>query len=182
MTRTTFATCLVAALTSAAILPQAAAAADPPVRTAANDVSPIVGEYRLGAGDKLRIEVYKDTQLSQSLQVRPDGKITLPLVGDHDANKPAPRSSARRQHDAAGVHDQPGSRHRTGRGSRRSTSRRGLEVGAVADARPLTSSSDRRGRRPNEFANRGCPHRARGGRVGNDRFNYQDPTEKSART
>ena len=39
-------------------------------------------DYRLVAGDKLRIEVYKDTQLSQSLQVRPDGKITLPLVGD----------------------------------------------------------------------------------------------------
>jgi polysaccharide biosynthesis/export protein len=39
-------------------------------------------EYRLGPGDKLRIEVYKDAQLSQSLQVRPDGKITLPLVGD----------------------------------------------------------------------------------------------------
>jgi polysaccharide biosynthesis/export protein len=33
-------------------------------------------------GDKLRIEVYRDAQLSQSLQVRPDGKITLPLIGD----------------------------------------------------------------------------------------------------
>ena len=39
-------------------------------------------EYRLGAGDKLRIEVYGEPQLSQSLQVRPDGKITLPLAGD----------------------------------------------------------------------------------------------------
>ena len=39
-------------------------------------------EYRLGPGDKLRIEVYKQEQLSQSLQVRPDGKITLPLIGD----------------------------------------------------------------------------------------------------
>jgi polysaccharide export outer membrane protein len=39
-------------------------------------------DYRIGAGDKLRIEVYKDTQLSQSVQVRPDGKITLPLIGD----------------------------------------------------------------------------------------------------
>ena len=39
-------------------------------------------DYRLVAGDKLRIEVYKDDKLSQSLQVRPDGKITLPLVGD----------------------------------------------------------------------------------------------------
>ena len=39
-------------------------------------------EYHLGPGDKLRIEVYKDEQLSQSVQVRPDGKITLPLIGD----------------------------------------------------------------------------------------------------
>jgi polysaccharide biosynthesis/export protein len=39
-------------------------------------------EYRLGPGDKLRVEVYREPQLSQSLQVRPDGKITLPLVGD----------------------------------------------------------------------------------------------------
>jgi polysaccharide export outer membrane protein len=51
-------------------------------------VSPAAGrawneqEYRLGAGDKLRIEVYGEPQLSQSLQVRPDGKITLPLAGD----------------------------------------------------------------------------------------------------
>ena len=42
-------------------------------------------EYRLGAGDKLRIEVYGESLLSQSLQVRPDGKITLPLVGDTTA-------------------------------------------------------------------------------------------------
>jgi polysaccharide biosynthesis/export protein len=39
-------------------------------------------DYRLIAGDKLRIEVYKDAQLSQALQIRPDGKVTLPLVGD----------------------------------------------------------------------------------------------------
>jgi polysaccharide export outer membrane protein len=47
---------------------------------------PLVGQvsadYRLTPGDKLRVEVYKDTQLSQSLQIRPDGKITLPLLGD----------------------------------------------------------------------------------------------------
>jgi polysaccharide export outer membrane protein len=39
-------------------------------------------EYRLGPGDELRVDVYKEDHLSQSLQVRPDGKITLPLVGD----------------------------------------------------------------------------------------------------
>jgi polysaccharide biosynthesis/export protein len=47
-------------------------------------------DYRLGAGDKLRIEVYKDPQLSQSVQVRPDGKITLPLIGDMDATGRSP--------------------------------------------------------------------------------------------
>jgi polysaccharide export outer membrane protein len=39
-------------------------------------------DYRFVPGDKLRIEVYKDAQLSQSAQIRPDGKITLPLIGD----------------------------------------------------------------------------------------------------
>jgi polysaccharide export outer membrane protein len=43
-------------------------------------------DYKLGPGDKLRVEVYKDAQLSQSLQVRPDGKITLPLIGDVQAS------------------------------------------------------------------------------------------------
>jgi len=42
----------------------------------------VLDEYRMSAGDKLRIEVYKDAQLSQSAQVRPDGKVTLPLIGD----------------------------------------------------------------------------------------------------
>jgi len=39
-------------------------------------------DYRLAPGDKLRIDVYKDDKLSQSLQIRPDGKITMPLIGD----------------------------------------------------------------------------------------------------
>lgn len=47
----------------------------------ARSAAPAV-DYRLVTGDKLRIEVYKDAQLSQSAQIRPDGKITLPLVGD----------------------------------------------------------------------------------------------------
>ena len=53
-------------------------------------------EYRVGPGDKLRIEVYKDPQLSQSVQVRPDGKITLPLAGDMDATGRTPILSGRR--------------------------------------------------------------------------------------
>lgn len=42
----------------------------------------VAADYKLVPGDKLRVEVYKDEQLSQSVQVRPDGKITLPLAND----------------------------------------------------------------------------------------------------
>jgi polysaccharide biosynthesis/export protein len=48
-------------------------------------------EYRLAIGDKLRIEVYKDPQISQSLEIRPDGRITLPLIGDVPAAGATPR-------------------------------------------------------------------------------------------
>ena len=50
----------------------------------------LLDDYRVGAGDKLRIEVYKDAQLSQSVQVRPDGKITIPLIGDLEASGRTP--------------------------------------------------------------------------------------------
>src|SRR5579862_286627 len=71
------------------LAPQAAIAGPrPPVAAAdkkpapAAATAPAVDEYRMNPGDKLRIEVYKDAQLSQSVQVRPDGKVTLPLIGD----------------------------------------------------------------------------------------------------
>src|SRR5436190_20676814 len=59
-----------------------AAAAPDDKKPVASMPAGVEADYHLGAGDKLRIEVYKDTQLSQSVQIRPDGKITLPLVGD----------------------------------------------------------------------------------------------------
>jgi polysaccharide export outer membrane protein len=60
--------------------PPKAAAPAPAAPPAAN--GPWAEDYRVGPGDKLRIEVYKDQQLSQSVQVRPDGKITMPFIGD----------------------------------------------------------------------------------------------------
>jgi polysaccharide export outer membrane protein len=84
-----FALAAAAALCTAA--PRAAAASGPAAVRDDVDKKPrpnapgMTGDYRLGPGDKLRIEVYKDAQLSQSLQIRPDGKITLPLVGDIEA-------------------------------------------------------------------------------------------------
>jgi polysaccharide export outer membrane protein len=63
---------------------------DPDKKPAAQAPAPLDAEYHIGPGDKLRIEVYKDPQLSQSVQVRPDGKITLPLLGDIEATDRTP--------------------------------------------------------------------------------------------
>jgi polysaccharide biosynthesis/export protein len=72
------------AQTGAKTKPNDPAAEPIPVGTSGMSGAPASAsaDYRLVAGDKLRIEVYKDAQLSQSLQIRPDGKVTLPLVGD----------------------------------------------------------------------------------------------------
>jgi polysaccharide biosynthesis/export protein len=53
-------------------------------------------EYRIGSGDKLRIDVFKETELSHDLQVRPDGRITIPLVGDLAAAGQTPMQLQRR--------------------------------------------------------------------------------------
>ena len=71
--------------------PTRVAAAAPAARTGGTDSKGVVTpEYLMGPGDKLRIEVYKDPQMSQSVQIRPDGKVTLPLVGDLEASGRTP--------------------------------------------------------------------------------------------
>jgi polysaccharide export outer membrane protein len=63
--------------------PQAVGTSGAAARDAAATAKvPVSPDYKLVPGDKLRVEVYKDAQLSQSVQVRPDGKITLPLAND----------------------------------------------------------------------------------------------------
>ncbi len=42
----------------------------------------VIGEYIIGVGDELRVNVWNNTELSMTVPVRPDGKISLPLVGD----------------------------------------------------------------------------------------------------
>jgi polysaccharide biosynthesis/export protein len=90
MKQTSFvtATVLAAAMSFASLA--TAQAADTDKKKAPQAPAAVNDEYRVGPGDKLRVEVYKDPQLSQSVQVRPDGKITLPLIGDLEATGHTP--------------------------------------------------------------------------------------------
>jgi polysaccharide biosynthesis/export protein len=41
--------------------------------------------YKIGAQDVLRIDVWKEPEISRSVPVRPDGKVSLPLLNDVQA-------------------------------------------------------------------------------------------------
>jgi polysaccharide biosynthesis/export protein len=56
----------------------------------AASVSPVsstkaAGDYRIGPEDLLDISVWKNADLTQTVQVRPDGRISLPLLNDIQA-------------------------------------------------------------------------------------------------
>jgi polysaccharide biosynthesis/export protein len=41
-----------------------------------------ISEFRLSREDVVEVSVWKEPELSRTVPVRPDGKITLPLIGD----------------------------------------------------------------------------------------------------
>jgi polysaccharide export outer membrane protein len=43
------------------------------------------GEYKIGPQDIVRIDVWKEPDISRTIPVRPDGKISLPLLSDVQA-------------------------------------------------------------------------------------------------
>jgi polysaccharide export outer membrane protein len=56
-----------------------------PAATAAAGPLTVGPNYVIGADDSIQIMVWKEPQLSATVPVRPDGKITLPLVNDIQA-------------------------------------------------------------------------------------------------
>lgn len=48
--------------------------------------------YQIGPEDVIQVRVWREPELSVEQSVRPDGKITMPLIGDIDANKTTPKA------------------------------------------------------------------------------------------
>ncbi|GGC73018.1 XrtA/PEP-CTERM system exopolysaccharide export protein [Marinobacter halophilus] len=58
------------------------------------DTTNSVDQYILGATDVVRVSVWRNDDLSISVPVRPDGKISVPLAGDVQASGKAPEALA----------------------------------------------------------------------------------------
>jgi polysaccharide export outer membrane protein len=83
--------------------PSSAAAEPAPAAPATQDVStgapvppdPASESYQIGPGDELNIFVWRNPDLSTKVPVRPDGKISIPLVEDVSAIGKTPSMLAR---------------------------------------------------------------------------------------
>ncbi|ODU41573.1 MAG: sugar ABC transporter substrate-binding protein [Lysobacteraceae bacterium SCN 69-123] len=51
--------------------------------------------YRIGVDDQLQVSVWRNPELSVSVPVRPDGRISVPLIGDVLAGGRSPEEVAR---------------------------------------------------------------------------------------
>lgn len=51
--------------------------------------------YRIGADDRLQISVWRNPELSVAVPVRPDGMISVPLIGDVQAGGKTPEQVAK---------------------------------------------------------------------------------------
>src|SRR3954470_24032564 len=53
-----------------------------PTASAQAQAGAVSANYVIGADDSLKIAVWNNAPLSDNVLVRPDGKITMPLIGD----------------------------------------------------------------------------------------------------
>ncbi|SRR6266849_6617910 len=94
-----------AAVLALVLISSFALAQDPPAQPAANSASAVKTatvaadsqggpDYVIGPEDVLHISVWKEGDLTATLPVRPDGKISLPLLNDLQASGLTPRQLA----------------------------------------------------------------------------------------
>ncbi len=57
-----------------------------PAQPTAQSVGAPDSSYKIGPQDVLRIDVWKEAEISRAVPVRPDGKISLPLLNDVQAS------------------------------------------------------------------------------------------------
>ncbi len=57
-----------------------------PTPAASKNQTPVSDDYKIGPGDLLSIHIWKEPDLSRSVLVRPDGKLSLPMVGELAVN------------------------------------------------------------------------------------------------
>jgi polysaccharide biosynthesis/export protein len=81
------------AVMAASVAPQGALAAD--ASTPASAQAEVAPDYRIGPGDTLKVSVFQNDELTATLPVRPDGKISTPLVEDMVAVGKTPSQLAR---------------------------------------------------------------------------------------
>jgi polysaccharide export outer membrane protein len=65
--------------------PSAKPAATQPQASSQPAAATTDANYKIGPQDVLRVDVWKETEISRSVPVRPDGKISLPLLNDVQA-------------------------------------------------------------------------------------------------
>jgi polysaccharide export outer membrane protein len=72
-------------LATGVLQPQEAAKSAAKQTSAPVEAAPVDASYKIGPQDVLRVDVWKETEISRSVPVRPDGKISLPLLNDVQA-------------------------------------------------------------------------------------------------
>lgn len=73
---------------------QSASSRDKIQRALSVNTATSVEEYVLGATDTVKVSVWRNEDLSIEVPVRPDGKISVPLVGDVQASGRTPQALA----------------------------------------------------------------------------------------
>jgi polysaccharide export outer membrane protein len=58
------------------------------------DVAGVVGDYRIGVDDRVQVTVWRNPELTVNAPVRPDGRISVPLIGDVEAGGHTPTEVA----------------------------------------------------------------------------------------